>query len=374
MQALGRGLPAERFAWAAVAFGGDRGQVFKGVWTDRSVLLENCCRSRPVEKTAGFVAGPGTGFPAAAGESSAYAADHVAPGGREGVAGLRERSPGLGARCGVTTEAGAVFSRWDSATRPSDSRTASALGRRAVPVNPWRSERGLLGYPVLADLVCCGFVERSNARFRRVVSQPRREAGGAARGLLRVDPGPSRSEPGNPAREERQRRRERRRGAASDRVGISWRDRVGISLQETQAVTRPVNRDRSLDELARDRWPTPPAGAPASRCCTCLAVSVDRRADGRGHAISGRAERRAAPPLAAGAGGVAGATNGRTARRSPDRLRPRPATEWTRCRPRTRCCGARRRCPASTPLGGAHRPGVDDIGGDDAVHPAGANY
>lgn len=46
MQALGRGFPAERFAWAAVEFGGDGGQVLR-VRTDRSVLLGKYCRSRP---------------------------------------------------------------------------------------------------------------------------------------------------------------------------------------------------------------------------------------------------------------------------------------------------------------------------------------
>ncbi|WP_329375478.1 hypothetical protein [Streptomyces sp. NBC_01483] len=41
-----------------------------------------------------------------------------------------------GTRRGATTEESAGVSRWDSATRPSGSRTASAFGCRAVPVNP----------------------------------------------------------------------------------------------------------------------------------------------------------------------------------------------------------------------------------------------
>lgn len=50
---------------------------------------------------------------------------HTTGGGGVGVAGLRERPPGLETRCGPTTEASAVVSLCDSATRPSGSQAPS---------------------------------------------------------------------------------------------------------------------------------------------------------------------------------------------------------------------------------------------------------
>ncbi|MEV0992615.1 hypothetical protein [Streptomyces sp. NPDC049949] len=97
---------------------------------------------------------------------------------------------------------------------------------------------------------------------------------------------------------------------------------------------------------------------------------------------------RAWPLLAARMAGIA-----RGAGRSPDRTGAgRPATERTPMS-RTRCGGAHRRCPASAPPSGVHRPGVDatvlgihstewsPLGGvadivwecGDAAHPPGAH-
>ncbi|MFG2135089.1 aldehyde dehydrogenase family protein [Streptomyces sp. NPDC048751] len=73
----------------------------------------------------------------AAGNAPASTSTITSPtaGVQESPASVNAR-PAWGRRRGPTTEASAVVSRWDGATRPSGSRTARAFGCRAVPVKP----------------------------------------------------------------------------------------------------------------------------------------------------------------------------------------------------------------------------------------------